>query len=315
MHARAISTIAHLTALVTLASLAATQASADPITYNVTNLSYLNATGFDQAGNVVGQYSTYLNFTYTASGPNAGLTQTIPIADTPPSGHFVQAGPLPGYFYNAIVAANASGQEVGFSVQKLANGDEGTQTGWLYSGGQLVALPSLLNSPIAINASGQIIGNSIDANGNSHAIVSNDGRTTDLGTLGGAYANAVGINNQGQIVGYTTTTLPGPIGSPTEIPTAVPFIYENGKMYNLNSLLSAGVSDVTLRDALGINNLGQIVATGISGGHFSDLLLTPSNLPAPPPPPIPEPSTAALVGLVITAASVRKLVRFLQKRD
>ncbi len=311
MRTGAIIRVARLISLLLLASSAASSAHADPITYNVTPLSYLNASGFDQSGNVIGQYSTYLTFVYTASGPNAGLTQTFPIADTPPPHPLEEPGPLPGYYWNTVVGGNnASGQEIGFSIQRLSNGDQGTQTGWLYSGGQLIALPSLLNNPIAINASGQIIGNSIDATGNSHALVYSNGQATDLRTLGGASAGATGINNQGQIVGSSTTYLPGPIGSPTEIPIGAAFIYENGKMYNLNGLLNGGLSGIYLGNALGINDFGQILVQGSGNGVPEDFLLTPSNESAPPPPPpIPEPSTLALIGLTIVAVGTRRMLR------
>ncbi len=49
-----------------------------------------------------------------------------------------------------------------------------------------------------INNLGQIVGNSSDG----HAVMLSQGEVTDLGTFGGDYASALGINDLGQIVGY-----------------------------------------------------------------------------------------------------------------
>ena len=40
------------------------------------------------------------------------------------------------------------------------------------------------------------------------------------------------------------------------------FLYQNGTMTDLNSLLPASFKGITLLDATSINNLGQIVAFG-----------------------------------------------------
>ncbi len=77
--------------LLFLVGVATSQARAGPIspvTYNVTDLSALNplnATGFNASGNLIGQYSSSLNFVYTTSGPDAGMVQAFPIASTPTS--------------------------------------------------------------------------------------------------------------------------------------------------------------------------------------------------------------------------------------
>jgi len=68
---------------------------------------------------------------------------------------------------------------------------------------------------------------------------------TDLGTLGGGYAHAWGINDLGQVVGYMTTTY-GDMYA---------FLLEDGVMTELGTL---GGSDSW---AYGINNLGQVVGS------------------------------------------------------
>ena len=90
---------------------------------------------------------------------------------------------------------------------------------------------------------------------------------TDLGTLGGTYSVATGINNSGQIVGYADTA-----SGQTHA-----FLYSGGTMTDLGTLPGGTYSFAT-----GINNNGQIVgysttASGqthaflYSGGQMTDL--------------------------------------------
>ena len=85
----------------------------------------------------------------------------------------------------------------------------------------------------------------------------------DLGTFGGVFAVAKGINDSGQVVG----------GVGTADYTAFPFLYTDGQVTNLNSLLDAN-SGWTLIDANAINNEGQIVGDGMFDGEDVAYLLT-----------------------------------------
>lgn len=108
----------------------------------------------------------------------------------------------------------------------------------------------------AINDRGDITGQSEVMVGNTpwdarreiHAfLASPDGIMADLGTLpGGHESRGRGINNQGEVVGDSYGRA---------------FLYKNGKMVDLNSLIPAD-SGWTLGTASGINDAGQIVGTG-----------------------------------------------------
>jgi probable HAF family extracellular repeat protein len=70
--------------------------------------------------------------------------------------------------------------------------------------------------------------------------------TTVLGTLGGLESSALDVNRAGQIVGWSDTKRAGQQA----------FVYANGVMTNLNSVVNVG--DKTLQWARGINDDGDI---------------------------------------------------------
>jgi len=94
----------------------------------------------------------------------------------------------------------------------------------------------------AINDSGQVVGKAETASGAYHAFLYSNGTTTDLGTQVGSSSFAHGINNSGELVGYTN--LWGPYHA---------FLYSDGTMTDLGTL--GGSSS----HANGINNNGQVV--------------------------------------------------------
>ena len=101
---------------------------------------------------------------------------------------------------------------------------------------------------------------------------------TDLGTLGGPGSFACGINDSGQVAGYSFT-------SSGYISHA--FLYSNGTMADLGTL-GGSASGWTLEYANAINDSGQIVGDGTNAsGNTDAFLLTP----------VPEPSTLVLLGI------------------
>jgi probable HAF family extracellular repeat protein len=120
----------------------------------------------------------------------------------------------------------------------------------------------------------------------SPGTVNGDGEllATDLGTLGWDFSWATGINDDGQVVGYSYGQLPFTPDNATHA-----FIYANHTMYDLNMLLPVN-SGWILTQANAINNFGQIVGQGIINGQNHAFLFAPK-IPAPAPraaPHVPE---------------------------
>lgn len=109
---------------------------------------------------------------------------------------------------------------------------------------------------------------------------------TDLGTLGGIYSLGYGVNDGGQVVGFSETT-----GNVSHA-----FLYSGGSKFDLNSLIAPGTG-FTLTRASGISDTGFITGYGTnSAGQQDAFLLTPA---APSAAPVPEGSTTLSLGLML----------------
>ncbi|TDO45094.1 putative HAF family extracellular repeat protein [Kribbella sp. VKM Ac-2527] len=85
-------------------------------------------------------------------------------------------------------------------------------------------------SAVAVNDDGTVIGRSDTEDGGiSHAVLWQDGRITDLGTLGGWDSTPCGLNRHGVVVGWSETR-PGRMGERR------PFIWRDGRMVDLSTL-------------------------------------------------------------------------------
>lgn len=120
----------------------------------------------------------------------------------------------------------------------------------------------------AINGTGVVVGDARTASGADHAFLY-DGTMHDLIPPGSAFdavsSSAVSINDLGQVVGnYFTAT-----------GQSRPFIWSAATgIMDLNTVVPAS-SGLTLGGVAGINNHGQIVATGNFGTTGHPFLLTP----------------------------------------
>jgi probable HAF family extracellular repeat protein len=224
--------------------------------------------GFNEAGVIVGG-SNVPNLTY-----HAFLYQNGQMTDLAPN----YAGGS-----NAI-GINELGQVIGeydFNIGQHA---------CRFDNGAIVDLGTLggdFSIAYGINENGVIVGQADVAGNAPHAFLY-DGTMHDLGTLGGTVSVSHTINNAGQVVGYSTM--------PASPLTRHAFLYENGAMLDLNTLIPAN-SGLTLQFAGDINDDGLIVGYGVNSQHqMHGFLLTPT----------PEPGTLSLSPLLIGTALCRR---------
>lgn len=185
------------------------------------------------------------------------------------NGHMTDLGNLPSTTDPESIATgiNDSGQVVGESFD-----ESGAPLAFLYGNGQMADLNSLVTSGStlgtleyanAINNNGQIIGElAPNVAGDQFAFLDSNGSVTELVDpfVNGGYSVADDINDSGQVVGFinTGTTTPGTTFSDA-------FLYSNGTMTNLGTLLSSTDSGVITSEAIAINSSGEVV-----GDVFSD---------------------------------------------
>jgi len=146
-----------------------------------------------------------------------------------------------------------------------------------------------------INNSGAVVGSASLANGYEHAFLAMGGALTDLGTLGGGSSFAYSINNGGSVVGYSWLAS----GQNTHA-----FIYQNGFMLDLNSLLPSG-SGWELTEAYGINDAGQVTGSGLFNGQVSAFRLDPDHGAIQSSSAVPDPGTTSLVSIGLGLLIVR----------
>ncbi len=125
----------------------------------------------------------------------------------------------------------------------------------------------------SINNQGQVVGNS-DLPGDKafHGFLwTRSAGMQDLGVVPGDVASlAIGINDSGVVVGASLDQQFNPRA----------FIWQNGVMTDLNTLIPAG-SPLYLFTACSINSRGEIIGIALTGdGQFHGYLATPVNGPA-----------------------------------
>jgi probable HAF family extracellular repeat protein len=163
-------------------------------------------------------------------------------------------------------AINNSGQVVGSA--ELA-GSPAVQHAFLYSGGAMTDIHDPFSSyissnAVAINDSGAVAANEWNVGiSDNHAFLYQGGVKTYLGVLGGTYSKAYGINNNGQIVGVSSTST-----------VQHGFLYSGGVMQDLEAMLPSG-SGWTALNPNDINDSGQIVGEGYIDGQHRAFLMEP----------------------------------------
>jgi probable HAF family extracellular repeat protein len=102
-----------------------------------------------------------------------------------------------------------------------------------------------------INIAGDVIGSAGGPGGTRAVFWPSSGGMQNLGTLGGDFSAALDLNNHGELVGSST----GPLGARAFYWTS------SAGMLDLNSLIPSN-SEILLTTAIGINNIGMILAVG-----------------------------------------------------
>ena len=193
----------------------------------------------------------------------------------------------PGCLTIYASSINAAGDIFGYCEQVPARG--GQRQPFVYDNltGKitLLALPAPYSNGWAIqgNNQGQIIGRGLVPS-TFHTVLWNGGHLTDLGNIPG-YDESMGcgLNNRGQAVGICfrddnlsiyRNFLHNVLHLP-ERQSECAFVYQNGKMQELNDLISND-ADWTLEKAASINDAGQIVGHGLHHGDMRAFLLTPT---------------------------------------
>lgn len=117
-----------------------------------------------------------------------------------------------------------------------------------------------------INNAGQIVGISGSVGGPRHAFFYNDGEVHDLGTVGTWWSNALAMNNNGDIVGYTS--------QPHEsMSHSQALLWHDQTLINLNDYAIG--TGWELKKAIDINDKGQIVGWGILDDVMRIFLMNP----------------------------------------
>jgi probable HAF family extracellular repeat protein len=167
---------------------------------------------------------------------------------------------------SAVVWRNGKPTKLGKEPSTaLAISDRGTIIGYdqrqsvVWRNGVETVLDAL-GSVTAINERDQVIGETDVADGVPHAMLWQDGATTDLGTIGAVPSHATAINDAGTIVGYTSSTRGVPI-------TAVEWL--DGRLIDLGTFGAIGA------EAVAVNDDGDVLVetTDASGNPTGSVLL------------------------------------------
>ena len=167
-------------------------------------------------------------------------------------GHAQTCGKIPFDMGLARWEVPLGNNDSGVIVGKLTHYDEEFSDAFVWTQGVVTVLPTLGGSKTvatAINASGQVIGSSTDANGRRHAVTWINGVLRQLPRLTSkGFASVSGINASGRMVG-TASAADG---------RSHAVVWRNGKIIDLNPAIGAYESYATA-----INRKGQIVGNAI----------------------------------------------------
>lgn len=254
---------------------------------------YLRASAINNAGTVAGEMSV--------STPDGDQIHAFTYA----GGGYTDLGTLPIGDGSRALGMNNKGDVVGAANNTIGGAPNFPEDPFLYHDGKMIDLGTLDPNGIwsganAINDHGQIVGyaglgpdplNPAEIYPQT-AFLYQKGVLTKLGGLAPHWNSAAAdINNLGQIVGFANLSEG----------VSHAFLYENGKMIDLNTLIDPA-SGWTIEGAAAINDLQQIAATACRNGVCQAVRL--DLVPA-----VPEPPMAALLLAGLAVGGRRTLRR------
>jgi len=311
---------------------------------------YWDARGFLYSGGIRSTASSYYNYDFNSNYP-AWTTAVSAINNQGQWGGSYGTGGVAFQFsgsfpvnnptgeYATVNAINDSGTAVGVNNQNpKARVWTATGSSWLVGLDGIRASNPYMASTVArsaaydINESGLIVGDSepyyTSLGTDRKAVYWQNGSIFTIGTLGGEYSSARGVNNNNLIVGASDTLTErhafsylngslldlGTLGGTESVALDVNdngwivgksktlagdwagFVYKDSLMYDLNSWLEPSLRDGwTISEAVAINENGQIAANGTKNGTSSALFIT-----------IPEPSALSLLAVGLGALAMMR---------
>jgi probable HAF family extracellular repeat protein len=177
--------------------------------------------------------------------------------------------------YQAYLSATAGSYQTGYLQRydgSAAFLSDGTHAWTLPPVSGPVSPWQTIDYAYGVNARGQVVGATATGQNSGEAFLADLGQKAILlGTLGGPRSSAMAINDRGQVVGRSATA------EGWDHDHA--FLYQDGVMTDLNTLIPGGV---TLSFATDIDADGNILAVGRAGsGDDHIYLLQPQAVPEP----------------------------------
>ena len=244
-------------------------------------------TQINSRGTAVGAAATSIPYFATSNGfvcfGPAGAVPFVYHAFKWMNGSMTDLGTLSGPDEcSEATSINAKGEIVGTSEEDVIDPVLGIKQirAVLWEDGEIKSLGTFggnHSAAAANNNRGQVVGFALNAIPDPFSLVDGgvstgtqtraflwrNGELQDLGTLGGPDAEALGLNERGQVAGgsYVDST-PNPA---TGIPTVDPFLWENGKMTDLGTLGG------TFGFSTALNNRGQVIGqSNLAGDQIYD---------------------------------------------